>query len=81
MVLGRLNVGGGEIAAALKQKLPVIPVLVEDASMPDAEDVPEEIRGLARRNVIELTQRRWEDDVQRVLKVIAKFMGAAKIGA
>jgi hypothetical protein len=67
----------GEIAAALKRKIPVIPVLVEDAEMPDAEDVPEEIRGLTRRNAIELTHRRWDSDVQQVVKVIEKFMGAA----
>ena len=61
----------------MKRKTQVIPVLVEDASIPDAEDVPEEIRGLTRRNFIELTHRRWEDDVQRVLKVVENFMGAA----
>ncbi len=62
----------------MKRKTPVIPVLVEDAQMPDAEDVPEEIRGLTRRNFIELTHRRWESDVQRVLNVVEMFMGKAK---
>jgi hypothetical protein len=68
----------GEIAAALKRKIPVIPVLVEDASMPDAEDVPDDIRGLTRRNFIELTHRRWEADVQQVLRAVEKLMGAAQ---
>src|SRR5687767_498055 len=67
----------GEIAAALKRRIPVIPVLVEDASMPDA-DVPDDIRGLTRRNFIELTHRRWEADVQQVLAAVGKLMGAAQ---
>jgi hypothetical protein len=71
----------GEIAAALRGKIPVIPVLVEDASMPDAEDVPEDIQGLTRRTTVELTHRRWEADVQQVVKVIEKFMEAAKAGS
>jgi len=67
-----------EIAAALKRKIRVIPVLIEDASMPDPEDVPEEIKGLTRRNAVELTHRRWNADIQQVLKVIEMFMGEAK---
>jgi hypothetical protein len=63
-----------EIAAALKREIPIIPVLVEDATMPDSEDVPEEIRGLTRRNAIELTHRRWDSDVQRVLNAVNNFM-------
>jgi hypothetical protein len=46
--------------------------------MPDAEDVPEEIRGLTRRNFIESTHRRWEADVQQVLKEVGKLMAAAQ---
>jgi TIR domain len=63
-----------EIASALKRKIPVIPVLVEDAAMPDSDDVPEEIKGLTRRNAIELTHRRWSSDVERVLIAVKRFM-------
>jgi hypothetical protein len=56
----------------------VIPVLVEDASVPDTEEVPEEIRGLTRLNAFELTHRRWEADVQQVLAAVGTFVGAAK---
>jgi hypothetical protein len=64
----------GEIAAALRGRIPVIPVLVEDASIPDAEDLPDDIRALTRRTTIELTHRRWDFDVQQVMKAIEKFM-------
>lgn len=70
----------GEIASALKRKIPVIPVLVEDAIMPDSDDVPKDIRGLTRRNAIELTHRRWDSDVQRVLLAVEKLMKAKSGG-
>ena len=38
-----------EIAAALTQRIPVIPVVVQNAAMPIADDLPEDIRLLARR--------------------------------
>jgi hypothetical protein len=68
----------GEIAAALRGRIPIIPVLVEDAAMPDSDDVPDEIRGLTRRTTIELTHRRWDSDVQQVMRAIGKFMGPAE---
>ena len=69
-----------EIAAALRGRIPIIPVLVEEGSMPDVDDLPEDIRGLARRTTIELTHRRWDSDVQQVIRAIEKFMGPADAG-
>ena len=43
-----------EIRAALQQKIPVIPVTVQNAAMPQTEDLPDDIRLLARRNGIQL---------------------------
>jgi hypothetical protein len=54
-----------EIRGALKnKKMPVIPVLVGDARMPEPEDLPDELKELASRQNFELRQRRWEDDVR-----------------
>jgi len=39
-----------EIASALKQDKLVIPVLVHDARMPKLEELPDDIKHLARRN-------------------------------
>jgi hypothetical protein len=63
-----------EIAAALTQKVPVIPVVVQNASMPDAEDLPENIRPLARRNGIQLRPDQWKGGVERLLKELNKVM-------
>jgi hypothetical protein len=63
-----------EIASALKQNVPVIPVLVQDAAMPDPDDLPDNIRPLVRRNGIELSATRWRTDVERLIKELDRVM-------
>lgn len=41
-----------EVASALRQGIPVVPVLVRGASVPSALDLPEDLQKLARRNGI-----------------------------
>lgn len=43
-----------EIAAALQRGIPVIPVLLDDTTMPDPEQLPEELRPFAFRNALAL---------------------------
>jgi TIR domain len=64
-----------EIAAALTQKIPVIPVVVQNASMPIADDLPEDIRLLARRNGIQLRPEQWREGVERLLRELDPVMG------
>lgn len=65
-----------EIATALKRSdVRVIPVLVEGAEMPGAETLPEELKPLARRNAIELTDKRWEFDVSTLIETLRKALG------
>jgi len=63
-----------EIAAALQQKVPVIPVLVQDATMPVGDELPENIRLLARRNGISISASRWRTDVERLIKELDPVM-------
>jgi len=63
-----------EIRAALQQRIPVIPVTVQNAAMPQAEDLPDDIRLLARRNGIELSATRWKTDVERLIKELDRVM-------
>jgi hypothetical protein len=65
-----------EIRAALQQNIPVIPVLVQGASMPDSEDLPDDIKPLARRNGIELRHTRWNADVERLLSALRDVTSA-----
>lgn len=59
-----------ETAAALKRDIPVIPVLVQGASMPHAEQLPDDLANLAYRNGVELTHARWDSDVQLLIKAL-----------
>jgi hypothetical protein len=57
-----------EIAAALKlkRKIVVIPILVQGATMPDEEDLPDELKPLARRNAMVVSDHRWDYDVKQL---------------
>ncbi len=57
-----------EIAAALKRKIPITPLLLRGAQMPAAEQLPENISDLAYRTGFELSHNRWESDVQELVR-------------
>jgi hypothetical protein len=58
------------LATALAQDQTIIPVLVDGASMPTQDELPEDIAGLARRNALEISPTRWDYDVGRLIEVI-----------
>lgn len=65
-----------EIATALQRRdVLVIPVLVEGAAMPAADDLPDDLKLLARRNAFELTDKRWEFDVTSLVDALNKALG------
>lgn len=65
-----------EIATALKRKdVRVIPVLVEGAVMPSTTQLPEDLEALARRNAIELEDKRWDFDVSQLVDTLRKALG------
>ena len=60
-----------ELATALKNThVVVIPVLVDHAGMPSPESLPEDLQVLARRNAIEVSDTRWDTDVERLIHAI-----------
>lgn len=59
-----------EIATALKRNIRVIPVLVNDASMPGPNILPEDLKPLARRNAVELSNERFQYDVERLVRAL-----------
>src|SRR5262245_59134120 len=64
-----------EIESALARRIRVIPVLVQDAPMPRAEELPPTLAKLARRNAIELSDARWSYDVDRLVRTIRDVLG------
>lgn len=62
-----------EISAALERNIRTIPLLVQDARMPEAEDLPEPLARLSRRNAHEISDGyRWGQDVQALINFIDK---------
>jgi len=67
-----------EVETALRRKVLVLPVLVEAAAMPETSDLPEDLRPLARRQAIELSEHRWDFDVQQLLSRIEEATGTQR---
>ena len=68
-----------EVTTALKRDdVRVIPVLVQGASMPRANELPAELAALTRRNAIELHDTNWESDVEHLLDILEKVSGISK---
>jgi hypothetical protein len=62
-----------EIAAGLERRIPVIPVLIQGARMPDEDELPDRIRALARRNALEMSDSHWNHDYQRLTWAIEEL--------
>ena len=60
-----------EIAAALARDMRVIPVLVNEARMPAAQELPADLAPLVQRNAIELRHGRFDDDFANLVRAIA----------
>jgi tetratricopeptide (TPR) repeat protein len=59
-----------EIAAALKRDIRVIPVLMDGVSMPASRDLPDDLKALARRNALAVSDTGFEDDCGRLVAAI-----------
>ncbi|KAA3654600.1 MAG: toll/interleukin-1 receptor domain-containing protein [Proteobacteria bacterium] len=67
-----------EIATALKRDgVRVIPLLVEGAVMPSSSELPADLAALARRNAMELTDKRWDYDVSQLVDTLRKVLDLA----
>jgi hypothetical protein len=59
-----------EIKSALAAGIRIIPVLINDARMPEARSLPADIAALADRNAIEVRHSRFDDDFANLAKTI-----------
>jgi hypothetical protein len=67
-----------EIATALQRNIRVIPVLFDDTPMPDSHELPDNLKALSRRQKIDISNTRFEDDVR---KLASEIHGQASWGA
>jgi len=64
-----------ETSAALKRGIPVIPVLLKGAKLPDEEQLPSDLKELCYRNAIEVTHARWSTDLITLNETISRLVG------
>jgi len=68
-----------EIATALTRNITVIPVLVRDAKMPTAEQLPPDLQSLSFRNAVELSDTDFDYDVARLIRALEAAFGEAPV--
>lgn len=67
-----------EIKAGLESGKPVLPVLVDGASMPAEADLPSDIAPLARRQALVLSDASWATDVARLVEFVRPHLSLRK---
>jgi class 3 adenylate cyclase len=65
-----------EIAAALRRHVPVIPVLVGGAEMPQPKQLPGPLLPLARHNATRIDDDRFHRDVDRLIAALDQLLSA-----
>lgn len=71
-----------EIVEALARGIPVIPVLIDGANLPDADELPEDLRDLRRMHYARLGHRSDDPDVADLIAAIRRVApGLATPGA
>jgi hypothetical protein len=63
-----------ELSKALQRNVYVIPVLVGNAAMPKAEELPDELRILARRQAFEISDKRRAYDFAQLCGIIETYL-------
>ncbi|MEM9738279.1 MAG: toll/interleukin-1 receptor domain-containing protein [Pseudomonadota bacterium] len=63
-----------EIAAALERNVRVIPVLLDGATMPSSDQLPDALKLLARRNATHLTHMRFVEDAGRLADALQRIL-------
>ncbi len=63
-----------EVAEAIRRDLHVIPLLVEGAALPAAEELPDDLKGLRRHNAFEIRHERFRHDVDLLERAIRSII-------
>ncbi len=67
-----------EIATALQRNIRVIPFVVDNARMPAAEELPEDLKPLAYKLAVFAGRSNWDQECERVKRSIAQLIGRPK---
>jgi TIR domain len=64
-----------EIETALQRDIRVVPVLVDGAVLPKADDLPSSLRPLVRRQALELSHASFRSEVTRLIAAVDEVLG------
>ena len=64
-----------EIATALSRNIRVLPVLIDGATMPSQEELPEPLRALSLRKAMEVSHTSFSSDVENLILAVRKALG------
>lgn len=67
-----------EVATALERKIPVIPVLVNGATMPTRADLPENLKALSVRQAVVLRGISYEFGIEQLVSSIERYFGSKR---
>lgn len=59
-----------EIATALQRDIPTVPVLFDDTPFPSPHELPDDLRGLNKRQYVEIETNRFEEDTKKLADAI-----------
>jgi hypothetical protein len=66
-----------EIAAALQRNIPVIPILLDGAKIPRADQLPEDLKELASRQGMHILHASFHDDMNRLVRELKGHLDQA----
>jgi hypothetical protein len=66
-----------EAATALRRNIRVIPVLVQGATMPGEDELPDDLKKLARRQATEISDSHWDASFEQLIEALEKALPEA----
>lgn len=63
-----------EVSSALKRDIRVIPILVDATTMPKSEELPDNLKLLARRNALVAINTSFNDDIDRLIEKLCDLL-------
>jgi PASTA domain-containing protein/TIR domain-containing protein len=67
-----------ETATALARGIRVVPVLVDGAVMPRADQLPKDLAPLTRRQAVELSHKQWDATTAELIRTLEKILNQDK---
>lgn len=67
-----------EVTAALDRRAWLVPVLVQEASLPRRAELPWEMGRLVSRQAVRLSARHWETDAHDLIRTLSPLLGAVR---